>query len=134
MPVAVEELASVALFTELDATQRGIVAGWLEVEQVPVGRRLTHQGAAGYAFCVLRSGAAEVTVDGAVVRKLGPGDYFGEISMLGDGRQTATITVTAAGVIWRMFGTRFRELQKIHPQIAAAIEGTARARVDRRTN
>src|ERR1039457_7655751 len=89
---------------------------------------MTHEGASGYAFFVLHAGAADVVVGGNVVRTLGPGDFFGELSMLGDGRQTATVTVTRPSTIWTMFGTRFRELQQQHPEIAAAIEKVATER------
>lgn len=123
------ELADVALFAELSDTDRATLAEWLEVEEIDSGQRLTHQGAAGYAFFILRAGAASVSVDGYVVRTLGPGDYFGEIAMLADGRQTATVQVTAPSVVWRMFGTRFRELQAHHPTLAAELLRSATERL-----
>ncbi|HTR71020.1 MAG TPA: cyclic nucleotide-binding domain-containing protein [Mycobacteriales bacterium] len=122
------DLASVELFANLDEEGRAIVANWLETIEVPVGWELTHQGQAGYVFYVLREGTAEVRVDGATVRVLSPGDYFGELSMLGDGTQTATVVVTSPSIVWSMFGTRFRELQRDHPDIAAVIERTAAER------
>ncbi|HEY0869228.1 MAG TPA: cyclic nucleotide-binding domain-containing protein, partial [Acidothermaceae bacterium] len=111
-----------------EADQR-IVASWLDTGEFSAGYKLTHEGASGYAFYVLHDGAADVVVGGNVVRTLGPGDFFGELSMLGDGRQTATVTVTAPSTIWTMFGSRFRELQQEHPAIAAAIEKVAAERV-----
>jgi len=106
-----------------------IIASWLEVTDAPPGSQLTHEGGAGYAFSMLHTGSADVLVHGEVVRRLGAGDYFGELSMLGNGRQTATVKVTSPATVWTMFGTRFRELQKLHPDIAAAIERTAAERL-----
>src|SRR5579872_5828824 len=82
------ELSTVTLFAGLDEAEREVVSRWLDVEEAEAGRRLTHQGAAGYSFFVLQEGAAEVLVDDIAVRTLGPGDYFGEIAMFESGRQT----------------------------------------------
>ena len=128
MAVDAGALAQIPLFADLDASDQEVLAGWLDAEQVDVGRRLTHQGASGYAFYIVRSASAEVTVEGDVVRTLGPGDFFGELAMLGQGRQTATVTVTVPGEVWIMFGTRFRELQQAYPAIAATVESAARQR------
>lgn len=125
------ELAEIDLFAPLDDAQRAVVAGWLEIEEAGAGRRLTHQGASGYAFFILRDGAADVIVDGATVSTLSSGDYFGEISMFGSGQQTATVRLTAPSVVWTMFGTRFRELEMSHPDIAATLSTAAQQRAGR---
>src|SRR5947209_7202901 len=58
------ELAEIGLFAHLDEPQRTLLAGWLDVEEAESGRRLTRQGSVGYAFFILRDGAADVIVDG----------------------------------------------------------------------
>ena len=123
------ELSRIALFAGLDDSDQRVVATWLDVGAFDPGYKLTHEGASGYAFFVLHDGTADVIVGGKAVRSLGAGDFFGELSMLGDGRQTATVTITAPSTVWTMFGTRFRELQQQHPEIAAAIEKVAAERV-----
>jgi CRP/FNR family cyclic AMP-dependent transcriptional regulator len=127
--VTSSDLATTALFAGLDEPSRRVVAEWLEVDAVLPGHHLTHEDTMGYAFYVLHQGTADVFVNGKVVRTLGPGDFFGEISILGDGRQTATVTVTSPATVWTMFGTRFRQLQQEHPEIAAAIEKVASERL-----
>jgi CRP-like cAMP-binding protein len=123
------DLSRIALFEGLAEPDQRVVASWLDVGEFDSGYKLTHEGASGYAFFVLHSGAADVVVGGNVVRTLVPGDFFGELSMLGNGRQTATVTVTTPSTVWTMFGTRFRELQQQHPEIAASIEKVASERV-----
>jgi CRP-like cAMP-binding protein len=123
------DLARVTLFAGLSEASLQIIASWLEVNHVAPGWALTHEGAPGYAFSVLHSGTADVIVHGTIVRQLGPGDFFGEIAILGNGRQTATVTVTSPAEVWTMFGTRFRELQQQHPDIADAIALTAAERL-----
>ena len=123
------DLSHIALFAGLAEPDQQVVASWLDVGEFAPGYKLTHEGASGYAFFVLHAGAADVVVGGNVVRTLGPGDFFGELSMLGNGRQTATVTVTTPSTVWTMFGTRFRELQQQHPEIASSIERVASERV-----
>ena len=50
------------------------------------------EGEGGVGFFVIDSGHATVSVGGDERGKLGPGDYFGEIALLGDTDRTATIT------------------------------------------
>jgi voltage-gated potassium channel len=89
--------------------------------------KLTGEGASGYSFFILREGTATVTIDGIEVRTLEPGDFFGELAILGDGRRTATVTTTAPGRVLVLFGTEFRQLQHEYPELAAQIESRLRA-------
>jgi CRP-like cAMP-binding protein len=123
------DLAQVGLFAGLDETGLRVIADWFDVAEAVPGQRLTLEGAAGYAFFVLHEGSADVLANGEVVRQLHSGDFFGEIALLGAGRQTATVTVTSPAIVWTMFGTRYRELQQRHPDIAATIEATAAERL-----
>lgn len=87
------------------------------------------EGQAGYAFYVLESGKATVTRDGDELRTLEPGDFFGEIAILGGGRRTATVTATEPVVAWVMFGTTFRTLQMARPDVAEALQDAMRQRL-----
>jgi len=122
-----DDLAGIPLFDTLEPDQRATIAPWFELEDVSPGVNLTGEGASGYSFFVLRDGAATVTVNGSEVRTLGPGDFFGELALLGDGRRTATVTAAAApSQVLVLFGTEFRRLQQEHPEIAERIESALR--------
>jgi CRP-like cAMP-binding protein len=125
----VVDLARVGLLGGLGEPDLRVIADWLDVRSVYVGEELTHEGASGYAFFILHEGTADVRIGDEVIRTLGPGEFFGELSILGDGLHTATVRITKPGVVWTLFGTRFRQLQIEHPQIAAEIERTARQRL-----
>jgi CRP-like cAMP-binding protein len=72
-----------------------------------------------------------VTHDGQVLRTMGPGDFFGEIAILGpQGRRTATVTAVDDVVVWELFGTVFRTLQMESPDVAQALEQAMRTRLD----
>ena len=129
MDATAAELAAVPLFASLDEPDRAEIACWLDAKDVGEGVRLVGEGASGYTFFVLAEGSAVVTADGEEVRSLGPGDFFGEIAILGDGRRSATVTTTSPSRVLVMFGTEFRRLQQERPAIASQIEATMGERV-----
>jgi CRP-like cAMP-binding protein len=123
---AAEDLAGIPLFDSLEPDERAAIAPWFELENVSPGVNLTGEGASGYSFFVLRGGTATVTVSGEEVRVLGPGDFFGELALLGDGRRTATVTTATEAQVLVLFGTEFRRLQQEQPEIAERIESALR--------
>ena len=120
------DLAGIPLFDALEPGDRASIASWFELEDVSPGVNLTGEGASGYSFYVLREGAATVTIDGDEVRTLCPGDFFGELALLGDGRRTATVTTASPSRVLVLFGTEFRRLQQEQPEIAARLESGLR--------
>ena len=126
----VADLASIPLFESLSASDLQQLAGWFDVQDASAGVRLTGEGAAGYSFYVLLEGTAAVEADGSTLANLGPGDFFGEMAILGGGRRMATVTTTSPAKLLFMFGTEFRRLQEALPDVAARIEETVRRRLE----
>lgn len=130
MPVVTpDDLVGIALFEGLGPDERATIAPWFELLEVSPGVRLTGEGASGYSFFVIGDGTASVTVEGTEVNVLGPGDFFGELAILGDGHRTATVTTTTPTRLFVLFGTEFRRLQQEHPELARRIETGVRARL-----
>ena len=121
-------LRTVPLFADLGPDDLERVASWLQVREESEGRRLTPEGASGYEFFVIEEGTADVIHEGANVGSLGPGDFFGEMAMMGDGRRVADVVATSPITLFEMFGTRFRELEMTLPETAARIRATLEER------
>jgi voltage-gated potassium channel len=121
MSVSVDTLADLPLFESLTGEQLESVAGWADVRTASPGDRLCGEGASGYSFFILSSGAADVTREGQELRRLGPGDFFGELAILGDGRRSATVTAAKPSTMVVFFGTEFRRLEAELPEVAARI-------------
>ena len=90
-----EMLKKVPLFAHCSTTSLESVTSNTDEVDVEKGRTLIKQGQPSDTFYVLLDGEADVVIGGEHRRSLGPGDFFGEISMLDRGPATATITTTA---------------------------------------
>jgi voltage-gated potassium channel len=121
-----DDLAGIPLFEGLDADGRAAIASWFELQDISPGVKLIGEGCHGYTFFVLQDGSVTVTIDDDEVRTLGPGDFFGELALLGDGTRTATVTTASPSRVLVLFGTEFRQLQQEYPEIAEQIESGLR--------
>jgi CRP-like cAMP-binding protein len=124
------DLAVVPIFRSLSDADLEQLAGWFEVKDVSAGVRLVGEGATGYSFFVLSEGEVAVTAGGSDVASLGPGDFFGEMALLGSGRRQATVTTTSPARVLVLFGEEFRRLQAAHPGIAAQLEAAMEKRLE----
>jgi len=81
----VELLAATPLFAEVDSAGMARIAARAIEVTFDGGHVIARQGEVGTGFFVVVSGAVRVVRDGAEVARLGPGEFFGELSVL-DGR------------------------------------------------
>jgi CRP/FNR family transcriptional regulator, cyclic AMP receptor protein len=128
MAVAAADLAPIPLFAGLSDSELDEIACWFEPKTVSEGVSLAGEGAVGYSFFVIADGNAVVTSNGTELATLGPGDFFGEVAILGDGRRTACVTTTSPSQLLVMFGAEFRRLQERHPDVAARLDAAMEER------
>jgi CRP-like cAMP-binding protein len=124
-----DDLTAIPLFETLSDADRREVASWCTGKTVEAGSRLIGEGAPGYSFFILTEGSAEVTQGATPVAQLGPGDFFGEIAILGGGRRSASVTATSRASLLVMSAAEFHRLQEAHPAIAARVEAAMRRRL-----
>ena len=94
-----EILAEVPLFQLLDADERAALAAKVEPVSAPAGKTLFSYGDPGDSLYIVREGEVEIffkndTGDKIVLERSGPGDFFGELSLIDAGPRTATALVT----------------------------------------
>ena len=123
------QVTAIPLFSGLTPEQVDAVCRWSEIRTVDTGTPLITEGAPGYFFFVLVDGSATVARDGVELGSLGPGDFFGEIAILGGGRRMASVTTTAPSTLLVMFGTEFRQLEQALPEAAEKIRSAMSARL-----
>jgi CRP-like cAMP-binding protein len=120
------EVKLAPLFAGLDKRALEKVALLSETLDVKAGKEITQEGRLAWEFFVIESGTADVAQDGAVIGTLGPGDFFGEVGLLGGGeRRTATVTATSPMQLIVLTAGRLatieREMPGVSEQIRAAL-------------
>jgi CRP-like cAMP-binding protein len=125
-----EQLANVPLLASLTPEQLEAIASLTELRSETMGSRLVGEGAPGFVLFILLEGKADVTSRGAGLGTLGPGDFFGEIALLGEGRHTATVTAASPVTLAVMFGSDFQVFERDFPD---ASEQMKRAMEERLT-
>jgi signal-transduction protein with cAMP-binding, CBS, and nucleotidyltransferase domain len=123
-----DRLLQVPLLDGASDEERATLASWLDLEEFRAGTAITSEGRADYAFFVLDAGTVSIVHQGSEIGKLEPGDVFGELALLGDGKRKADAVAESDVVILSMFGTRFREMQTQMPEVIRRLEALAASR------
>ena len=93
MTTDVEALRRVRFFEELTADDLARVAKVGRRRSYAAGETLVERDSDRGGLFVILSGRASVEVGGAA-HELGPGDFFGEMALLGRTRRSASVTAT----------------------------------------
>jgi uncharacterized membrane protein len=99
MATDVALLAEVPFFQLLDENERAVLADQLDEVKIPAGQHLWEYGDPGGTMYIIRAGSVELftrddTGERIVLESVGPGEVFGEISLLDGGSRTASALVT----------------------------------------
>jgi protein phosphatase len=82
------------------------------------GETLAEEGGSGQTLIVIETGTVTVTVRGEEVGKLGPGDAFGEMSLVDRSARSATVTADTEVSGYQLPVWSFRPLIESHPEVA----------------
>ena len=115
---AVDLLQRVPLFSDLDRKELERIAASMKERTFSEGETVTAEGSSGVGFFLIESGNAKVTIGGEERRRLGPGDYFGEVALLNETARTATITAETDLKCYGLTSWEFRPLVETHGSIA----------------
>ena len=113
-----ERLKTVPLFSGCSARELGSLSQFLKVVEFPAGREIVKEGATGIGLHVLMDGQTKVVVRNRTRQRLGPGDFFGEISLLDRGPRTATVVAETPVRTLSLSSWNFRAALKEHPSMA----------------
>jgi CRP-like cAMP-binding protein len=129
----VKHLQGIALFERLSKDQLAEVARQADEIDVEAGKRLVSAGRFGYEFFVIEDGHCEVLRDDEHIADLGPGDFFGEMALLGDTVRNADVVASTNLTAMVMTDTAFRHLARKMPDVAEEIRAACRRRTEELT-
>jgi CPA1 family monovalent cation:H+ antiporter len=122
-----ELVRQLPLFADLDAAQLERVTALLEPRFAVPGERLIELGERGDQMFFISSGAVEVAVGRQKIR-LGRGDFFGEMALLGNRRRQADVTALGYCQLLVLAAEDLRALMSTDPLIGAQISEVAESR------
>src|SRR4051794_38890435 len=114
-------LAQVPLFAELPRKELEAIGRLCDEVSLKAGYVVAREGTSGSEFFVIVSGTAAVSQGGAHLRDLGPGDFFGELALLGHVARTATVMCTSDGDYLVIGRREFNQLLADYPTIQSAV-------------
>jgi CRP-like cAMP-binding protein len=128
-----EKLLHVPVFSGLPPARLDLAAQRAEIREVADGEVVIRQGDAADRFYVIAEGeflvtqrpegaaTAETGAEAVELRRMGPGEVFGEIGLLSGVARTATVTATSAGTLLALDGPDFLELVGSGPGLTSRL-------------
>jgi CRP-like cAMP-binding protein len=111
-------IRGVPLFSELDDKTVAGLAGEFIERHFDTGTAIAIEGVDGLNFFIVASGDAEVSVKGAPVGTLGPGDSFGEVALVDKSARSATVTAQTPVTAYALPVWSFRPFVEQRPALA----------------
>lgn len=114
-------LAKVPLFAGLSTHDLGELAMQCDEVDVRAGYVLAEEGRSGQEFFIIVEGEVDIVRAGQHIRTLGPGDFLGELALLGKRPRTATATAITPCRLVVLTNPQFHVLLGDHPAITDAV-------------
>jgi CRP-like cAMP-binding protein len=120
-------LSAARLFDGVDAEGMDRIAEVAVEVEFPAEHVIARQGDIGTGFFVVVSGAVRVVRDGEVIARLGPGDFFGELSVLDGLPRLAQVIADGPTTCLALATWDFESVLLGEPRVTLAIlRGVAR--------
>jgi CRP-like cAMP-binding protein len=116
-----EFLARVPIFAKCTAEEVKAISGVAQEGYFQPGQIIVTQGTPGQAFYLILSGRVEILRDGVSLGAFGPGDFFGEMSLLDQAPRSATIRALDHTSCLMLSSWDFKTLLEKHPSIAIKL-------------
>lgn len=116
-----ELLAGCPLFKGIDQVGLAHLADRATPVEFPAGHVIARQGEIGTGFFVVIDGLVRVVRDGDVVARLGPGEFFGELSVLDRMPRNATVSAEQPTTCLALASWDFEKVLLEQPALTLAI-------------
>ena len=114
-------LSRVPLFAQCTADEIAALAALAQENSFDPGQIVVTQGTPGQAFYMVLTGRVEILRDQASLGTFGPGDFFGEMSLLDQAPRSATIRAVEQTQCLMLSSWDFKALLENKPSIAIKL-------------
>src|SRR3990172_3443713 len=122
-------LRNVPLFKGLSQKQLEQIARLVDEVEAPAGKGLAIVGETGHELFVIVQGQAVVTLPNGRKVRLGPGEFFGEMSLVDGGPRSATVEATTPMKLLVVGHREFWQLLDEAPSLNAKVMRTLAGRL-----
>jgi CRP-like cAMP-binding protein len=130
--VDTSRIAATPAFADLPSTELDALAGEMSEVEVEAGTRVTSLDDYTTSVYLVEQGEADVLSDGGgVVQALGPGDTFGEISLILTGQRTATVVARTPMRLLSLLDQDFQRIRARVPEFERALRSLGFERATR---
>ena len=121
MTELLDRIGQLALFADLSGPQREALVHTYDEEVFPEAQRVLRQGLTGSNLYVIVEGEAAVVINGEERTRLGPGEFFGEVSALFGSPPTADVVASTALRCIVIPGGEVRSFLVDYPHVAVRM-------------
>lgn len=114
-------LRKVPMFAELSPRAVGLIADRVAEIEFPAGRYIVRQGQVGTGAYLIVSGRVRVERGGETLSRLGPGEIFGELSVLDQMPRIAHVIAEEPTVCLGLASWDFTKLLERNPKITLGL-------------
>jgi CRP-like cAMP-binding protein len=114
----VKMLQKAPLWSGLTEKELKVIARSFKELKYESGDIIVRKGEAGVGFYLMAEGTVEVRSDGRVLSKLGPGQFFGEMSVLDGQPRSADVVALEPSRCLAMSSWSFKSIVSEHPKMA----------------
>jgi len=114
-------LVACPLFRDLDPDGLAAVRDAAVEVDFPAGRAIARQGEIGTGLFIVVSGAVRVVRDGRELARLGPGEFFGELSVLDGAPRNASVVADEPTTCLALATWDAERVMRERPGVALAV-------------
>ncbi len=114
-------LRTVPLFRGMSPRSLALIADRVKEIEFPAGRYIVRQGQVGTGCYLIIRGRVRVERSGEVLSRLGPGDFFGELSVLDQLPRIAHVVAEEPTLCLGLASWDFTRLLEQNPKITLSI-------------
>ncbi len=133
MPLAASQrealVAACPLFHGLDAEGLTAVGNAVIEVDFPAERVIARQGEIGTGLFIVAEGSVRVVREGTLLARLGPGDFFGELSVLDGGPRNAHVIADQPTTCLALATWDAERVMREQPGVALAVVRVLAARL-----
>jgi CRP/FNR family transcriptional regulator, cyclic AMP receptor protein len=122
---AEQTLRAVPLFQNVNPKHVKALAKWTATRTFEPGKVIVAEGQIGMGLYCIQSGKVKVSLNTAKgphdIRTMGPGETFGELSLLDSEPRSATVTAVEETTVVMLDKPQFLAQSRTHPELLWAI-------------